>query len=145
MLLKRLGPQCRKFTNKRLISYTQSKSRQPRVQLYFQDGSTEMCDVLIGADGVKSTARNCLVEELAQIARSEGRHHDAQKVLASAQAKWSGTIAYRSIISAEKLRGVSPDHRVLEHPMLVCLQVATSTIPRSADLPVHFSISERTQ
>ncbi|KAI0741323.1 FAD/NAD(P)-binding domain-containing protein [Daedaleopsis nitida] len=118
VLLRHLGPQCRKFTGKRLISYTQSTTHQPRIRLEFQDGSSAACDILIGADGVKSAVRNCLVEELAQVAKAEGRYQDADKILAAAPPRWSGTVAYRAIIPADVLRRKLPHHRVLENSML---------------------------
>ncbi|RDX50877.1 FAD/NAD(P)-binding domain-containing protein [Lentinus brumalis] len=118
VLLRHLGRHCGKHTSKRLVSYTQSRSRDPSIRLDFQDGSSATCDVLIGADGVKSAARACLVEELAAVARAEGRHQDAQKVLAAGPPKWSGTVAYRALFPSQTLRQRLPSHRVLENPML---------------------------
>lgn len=124
VLLGHLPPSCRTHTRKRLISYTQKLSQArhsslPPIMLQFHDGSTASCDILIGADGVKSVARVSLVRELASSAIMEGRAQDAEEFLRCAQPRWSGTCAYRTTIPAETLRTRLPGHRVLEGPMLV--------------------------
>ncbi|KAI0923676.1 hypothetical protein AcW1_006568 [Taiwanofungus camphoratus] len=123
VLLGHLPPSCRTHTRKRLISYTQKLSQArhsslPPIMLQFHDGSTASCDILIGADGVKSVARVSLVRELASSAIMEGRAQDAEEFLRCAQPRWSGTCAYRTTIPAETLRTRLPGHRVLEGPML---------------------------
>lgn len=82
-----------------------------------------MCDVLIGADGVKSSVRSAVVKELAAVAQAEGRADDAQRVLAAGAPKWSGTVAYRAVIPSDTLRRHAPQHQVLERPMLVSAPV----------------------
>ena len=118
-LLRHLSPQCHTYTSKRLVSYSHTISPQPATKLYFRDGTTAVCDVLIGADGVKSSVRSAVVKELSVVAQAEGRHEDAQKLLAAGPPRWSGTVAYRAVIPSETLRRHAPRHQVLEKPMLV--------------------------
>jgi salicylate hydroxylase len=112
VLLSFLPPSCTTHNAKRLISYTQPSedcSRNSPITLTFKDGSTATCDVLIGADGIKSIVRPCMLRELA-----EGMDPDEkQSVLSCMNPIWSGVAAYRTLVSAEKLRARCPDHRVL--------------------------------
>ncbi|KAI1796790.1 FAD/NAD(P)-binding domain-containing protein [Ganoderma leucocontextum] len=119
VLLRHLSPQCHTHTSKRLVSYSHTISPQPATKLYFQDGTTAVCDVLIGADGVKSAVRSALVKELAAVARAEGKPEDAQRLLAAGPPKWSGTVAYRAVFPSDTLKRHAPHHQVLEKPMLV--------------------------
>ncbi|KAG1753444.1 hypothetical protein EDB19DRAFT_2035323 [Suillus lakei] len=111
VLLSQLPPSCTTHNAKRLISYSQSlEDRNSSITLTFKDGSTATCDVLIGADGIKSAVRPCMLRELA-----EGMDPDEkQSVLSCINPVWSGVTAYRTLISAEKLRARCPDHRVLK-------------------------------
>ncbi|KAL7280677.1 hypothetical protein ACG7TL_005616 [Trametes sanguinea] len=119
VLLNHLSPRCRTYTKKRLVSYQQVAGQSPNlITLQFQDGTSASCDVLVGADGVKSATRRKFVEELASIARARGRSADAQKLSDLGPPWWSGTIAYRAIIDAERLRSLLPKHRVLNNPMV---------------------------
>jgi salicylate hydroxylase len=112
VLLSFLPPSCTTHNAKRLISYTQPSedcSRNSPITLTFKDGSTATCDVLIGADGIKSIVRPYMLRELA-----EGMDPDEkQSVLSCMNPIWSGVAAYRTLVSAEKLRARCPDHRVL--------------------------------
>ncbi|CDO70124.1 hypothetical protein BN946_scf184783.g8 [Trametes cinnabarina] len=119
VLLNHVSSRCRTFTKKRLVSYQQMDSQSPdSVALHFQDGTSATCDVLIGADGVKSATRRIFVEELASMARAKGCPNDAQKILDLGSPRWSGTLAYRAIIPSQKLRTLLPHHRVLENPVV---------------------------
>ncbi|OCH96283.1 FAD/NAD(P)-binding domain-containing protein [Obba rivulosa] len=127
-LLRHLPSSCNAHTRKRLVSYTQPARRTrrsmagaaalPKVTLYFQDGTTAFCDVLLGADGVKSNVRTSMMKEMASLARAQGDAAQAEVFMRAAPARWSGTSAYRAVIPAEKLRSLVPGHRVLTHPMI---------------------------
>ena len=80
--------------NKRLRSYTQSGTSDT-IQLTFADGSSAECDVLVGADGVKSTVRQGMFQDLAKRGRPE--------MLKYVEPFFSGTFAYRCLIPAEQL------------------------------------------
>ncbi|KAI0664557.1 FAD/NAD(P)-binding domain-containing protein [Cubamyces menziesii] len=119
VLLRHLSSRCRTFTRKRLASYHQSTSSSHNpISLRFHDGTTATCDLLIGADGVKSATRRIFVEELSAAARTKGRGDIARRCLDAGSPKWSGTLAYRAIIPSDKLRLLLPNHRVLENPMV---------------------------
>ncbi|EGO26930.1 hypothetical protein SERLADRAFT_414770 [Serpula lacrymans var. lacrymans S7.9] len=114
VLLKHLPPSSHTHCSKRLESYSQSIAGP--VELKFQDGSTATCDLLIGADGVKSAVRGSLLRELANQAVMEGKPDVAQEALAGIDPVWSGMVAYRALIPAERLRALSPSHRALTEP-----------------------------
>lgn len=112
VLLSYLPPSCTTHNNKRLISYTQlledCPSKSP-ITLTFKDGSIATCDVLIGADGIKSAVRPCMLRELSEVVSPD----EKQSVLSCMSPIWSGVTAYRTLISSQKLRAHCPDHRVL--------------------------------
>lgn len=116
VLLRRLASSsCKTYCGKRLRTYTQRPSEP--IKLLFEDGSTATCDVLVGADGLKSAVRQTLMTEKAHSAQSEGRRADAADCLASIDPLWSGTNSYRALIPADRLRALYPNHRVCTQPM----------------------------
>ncbi|EMD39109.1 hypothetical protein CERSUDRAFT_104377 [Gelatoporia subvermispora B] len=114
ILLRRIPSSCNTYTRKRLISYTQPV----RLTLHFDDGTTAFCDVLIGADGVKSNVRSSMMREMASVAKAQGNVAQAETFSRAAAPRWSGTSAYRAVIPAERLRLLAPGHRVLTQPMI---------------------------
>ena len=124
------------------------------ISLRFEDGTVATCDVLIGADGLKSRVRVGMMERMvseatrqaAGPAGAEGKVEravaaggreawakdagagscerrpagtEAEALAAAAQPVWSGFVAYRVLISADKLRERAPEHSLLSNPMLV--------------------------
>ncbi|KAF9044499.1 FAD/NAD(P)-binding domain-containing protein [Hymenopellis radicata] len=85
VLLRHLPKTCRTYCKKRLRSYSEQPSGL--VHLMFEDGTTATCDILIGADGLKSSVRAAI-----------------------------GTVAYRALIPSEKLRAQAPHHAALKTP-----------------------------
>jgi salicylate hydroxylase len=88
------------------------------VDLVFEDGTTASCDVLIGADGVKSVVRKGLLTELSEARagpssrRKEGKE-EKDAILGAVNPSWTGTFAYRALIPGDKLRAKDPNHRAL--------------------------------
>ncbi|KAF5349393.1 hypothetical protein D9758_015518 [Tetrapyrgos nigripes] len=115
-LLHHLPKSCRTHCSKRLLSYRQSHNRHG-VDLFFEDGTSYSCDVLIGADGLKSAVRRCMLHEKSGIAQAEGRWKESMELLRSVDPIWSGQNAYRALIPAEKLRARAPSHSVFTAPM----------------------------
>ncbi|KAF5379638.1 hypothetical protein D9757_009181 [Collybiopsis confluens] len=113
-LLNHLPKRCRTYCSKRLRSYTQRQSGS--IELLFEDGTTSSCDVLVGADGVKSVVRAGILGEKARWAQGEGRWKEAAEILTHVEPVWSGSNAYRALIPVEKLRAIAPNHRVLNTP-----------------------------
>ncbi|KAF7370090.1 Salicylate hydroxylase [Mycena sanguinolenta] len=114
VLLKRLPKSCRVNCSKRLRTYTQRESGL--TELVFEDGSRTFCDVLVGADGLKSATRRALLTERANWMQARGRWQDAADIASCIDPVWCGTIAYRALIPAERLRAVAPGHPVLTTP-----------------------------
>jgi salicylate hydroxylase len=115
ILVNRLHPNCKTHLSKRLVSYTQSPDENEPVCLTFDDGSTATCDVLIGADGVRSVVRQKMVDELAVRSELSGKHDDAQKWRDFMAAKFSGVLVYRTVIPSEKLAKINPNHNAFKN------------------------------
>ena len=94
---------------KRLLSYTEDAYG---VNLSFADGSSASCDILVGCDGIKSTIRKQMLEKEA----AKGKPHLLQHV----DPIWSGTMAFRSLIPAERLyQKCGHRHRVMNDATIV--------------------------
>ena len=117
VLLSHIPDSSKVHCNKRLKTYTQLPSEP--IQLSFEDGSTATCDLLIGADGLKSAVRKAMLTEKAKIAQSEGRTEEASELLAGIEPTWSGTNSYRTLIPADRLEAHYPNHMVLQQQMQV--------------------------
>ncbi|KAF7300219.1 hypothetical protein MKEN_01345700 [Mycena kentingensis (nom. inval.)] len=113
-LLSRLPKSCRIVCSKRLRTFFQQSSGP--TQLEFEDGTTATCDVLIGADGLKSATRAAMINERIKWMQQHGRWEDATDIAKYIHPSWSGLVAYRSLIPAEKLRNLFPGHAVLTTP-----------------------------
>ncbi|KIM45203.1 hypothetical protein M413DRAFT_441883 [Hebeloma cylindrosporum] len=99
---------------KRLVSYCQSSTASP-VHLAFADGSAATCDVLVGADGIKSSIR-------AQLYSAAAKMHEDPSLLRYIHPVWTGTIAYRGLIPVQDIpRGKDGSvHRTVVAPMMYC-------------------------
>lgn len=117
VLLKHLPNTCTTYCLKRLLSYRQRPSNP--IELLFADGTTATCDVLIGAEGIKSPVRRSLLREQAHRARAEGRPRDSESLLESVEPAWTGTLAYTAVVSAEQLKSKAPQHRAFTQPTQV--------------------------
>ena len=134
-LLKNLSRSCRVTCSKRLRSYIEGPTGP--IEMFFEDGTTATCDVLIGADGLKSAVRRSMYTEKAQVAQSQKRWAEAAECTACIEPLWSGTNAYRALIPAERLAARSPNHRTFTQPTQVCpflcpsyTQVLMDSFPR---------------
>lgn len=113
---------CRTHTSKRLTSYsttTNLSASSTLVHLNFQDDTTAACDLLIGADGIKSVVRAGMLRGMADQAKSEGRMQEAKSIEKCSKATWSGVSMYRTTFPSEALNQKLPGHRVLHDPMIV--------------------------
>jgi len=102
--------------DKRLVSYEHEHGEPGEITLYFSDGSSARCDLLIGADGIHSGVRKQMYNDAAAAKDAAlGSDLDVEKYIEPA---WTGTTAYRSLIPAEELRKVCPDHSILKEPQM---------------------------
>ena len=117
VLLNRMSSRCRTLPSKRLESYVQQPGAP--IALHFQDGSTATCDILVGADGVKSVVRKKMFQEEATWAESQHRNSDAIELRNLCEPRFSGFFAYRTLIPVEMLSSISPQHRSISTGVLV--------------------------
>lgn len=118
---------CRTHSSKRLVSYryeqqtspSRRRSHHPPITLQFHDGTAAQCDLLIGADGIQSAVRGCMLREAAGKSRANGRVQEANELLSEIEPRWSGMTMYRTTISSEALNRKLSRHRVLHEPMVV--------------------------
>lgn len=108
----------RKHFNKRLTSYEDS-AQQP-VLLHFKDGTTAQCDVLIGADGIKSAVRRSMFAQL-----TEKKGVAPQTYRWCMDATWSGLVAYRGLVPTDTLKAQCPNHTGLTSPVYVSASAPT--------------------
>jgi salicylate hydroxylase len=126
VLLARLPTSYRIHCSKRLRSYNQRQGGP--ISLLFEDGTGTKCDVLLGADGLKSAVRRSLLGEKALWAQGEGRWSEAADLTSVIEPCWSGTNAYRALIPGDKLKARFPNHRVLTQPTQVSPEVVHGLI-----------------
>jgi salicylate hydroxylase len=122
LLKDSLPPNCSVHLRKRMTSYTTSSSESTLIKIHFADGTTATADVLIGADGVRSATRSTMFEALANQYQNgfDGISHE--RLLRCKDPVWTGTVAYRCVYPAEKLRKVDPGHLGLDDHLIVSLQ-----------------------
>ena len=135
-LLNRLPSSCGTFPSKRLESYTQQPGDV--ILLRFQDGSTATCNILLGADGVKSVVRKTMLHEAASSAESQHRKADAAELRSLSEPHFSGFFSYRALIPAEKLSSISPQHRALSsgaHVSYGLFRVFDHILPHAGAVP----------
>jgi hypothetical protein len=117
VLLNHLSSRCRTLPSKYLEGYVQ-RPGEP-IMLRFQDGSTATCDILIGADGLKSAVRKTMFYEAAMWAESQHRNADAAQLRSLSEPRFSGVFSYRALIPGARLSSISPQHRVLSSAVQV--------------------------
>ncbi|KAI0637654.1 FAD/NAD-P-binding domain-containing protein [Trametes polyzona] len=84
---------------KRFVSFTPSQDGTGPIELAFEDGSKVLCDVLVGADGIKSGVRAAMYARLADVAQAAGRHEEARSLRSRIPAVFSGNVAYRGLLA----------------------------------------------
>ncbi len=104
---------------KRLASYVQPKDADGPIELRFQDGSSTSCDVLFGADGVKSTVRAVMFTQLADAAKDAGCEQESDLLRSCIPAAWSGTTVYRGLLERDPIADGKPPPLNMSHLMIV--------------------------
>ena len=100
VLLKHIPEHVGMHTSKRLVSYSDPEDVDKPMTLVFADGTQATCDLLVGADGVNSSVRATMFEDLASRAETPEKAKELRKRIPP---RFSGAIAYRGVIPREKL------------------------------------------
>ena len=113
---------CTHFS-KRLVSYQDAPTGP--VVLHFNDGTTAKCDILIGADGVKSAVRGSMFTSLASTAKDECQ---AALYRQCVDATWSGVVFYRGLAQADAFTADYPDHPAISTTAVVSISLSHHSI-----------------
>ena len=96
-------------TSKRLVGYSDPEDPACPIRLSFSDGTEATCDVVVGADGVKSAVRATMLSSL--IAGTQSPEH-VEKLRDSILPRYSGAVTHRAVISREKFTQLPQDSSV---------------------------------
>lgn len=88
---------------KRLSRYDAPNAGTGPIVLQFTDGTCADCDILVGADGIRSAVRWSMYEEFADKAGRNGESEEARRLRAMADPVWSREISYRGLVPTQKL------------------------------------------
>lgn len=109
-LLARI-PETVPHLGKRLISYSHGDPTGS-IKLKFADGTSATCDILIGCDGIKSTVRRIMFQDLADKGQPE--------MIKFIEPVWTGEVVYRALIPMEHVPlRAGQKHRVLTRSTVV--------------------------
>ncbi|KAF4618175.1 hypothetical protein D9613_011654 [Agrocybe pediades] len=110
ILLDQASPTLQYHLSHRLTKYRESKDG---LILEFSNGSTAVCDLLVGADGINSAVRKTLL--------AEGKHWTEEEIDLHARPIWTGIHCYRCLVDADLVRRESPESRCLNKLTLVSI------------------------
>lgn len=109
---------CQTHFFKKFRSYETLEDGQVAIQ--FADGTETKCDILIGADGVRSTVRQAMYTKFEQRALAQGQSaEESKKFRFYIPPKWSGELLYRCLVTKEDLQKTHPDHISLKTQLYV--------------------------
>ena len=117
-ILEHIPPHYHVQYNKRLKFF--SRSEHGGLDLHFAKGPSHACDLLVGADGIRSPTRACVLREKAAEAERLGTPRVEIDALEGCIApQFSGYIAYRSVVSIQRLRERAPKYKLPKSPVMV--------------------------
>ncbi|TCD71096.1 hypothetical protein EIP91_000190 [Steccherinum ochraceum] len=120
ILLESGSSSYRTHFQKRLLNYHDSGAGP--ITLNFKDGTVATCDVLVGADGIKSVVRTGMYEQLAsqweEVNGSCCSNERSDALRLNKNPTWTGQVVYRSLIPTEVLARANPTHHSLSVPTL---------------------------
>ncbi|PIL36635.1 hypothetical protein GSI_00324 [Ganoderma sinense ZZ0214-1] len=139
VLLEHLLPKNKVRLNKRLESYVQLP-QSLGLELLFEDGSTAMCDVLLGCDGIRSRVRAMMYSRLADDAQAEGKTDEAEQLRSHITPVFSGEVVYRCLIRKDTLPEGVAEHEAFDTSDLV-IHIVTYPISQGRILNVGAGVS----
>lgn len=113
---------------KKLLRYSEVRDDSERgavshLVLHFDDGTQAEADVLIGADGIRSTVRGCMYD----LAHARDCANDTERACcprcSAATPTWDGVVCYRTLVPTEKLKKINPEHEAFKSTLCVCLMI----------------------
>ncbi|TFK47691.1 FAD/NAD(P)-binding domain-containing protein [Heliocybe sulcata] len=121
-VLKNMPSSCTTHFAKRLVALEEPSNLDEPVVLHFQDGSTVSCDVVFGADGIKSAVREAVFNNKINTAIAQGDLERAARLTEQAHPMWTGSVAYRAVIPTEVLLKRAPGFNLQSHrcPTIYC-------------------------
>lgn len=88
---------------KRLASYSLSSDSGGAIEVHFHDGTAATCDVLVGADGIRSAVRGAMCTQLAIEAQASRKTEEAAHLRACISELHSGYVIHRTLIHKANL------------------------------------------
>ena len=119
VLLEHLLPKNKVHLNKRLVSYRQLLDGSEAIEILFDDGSSALCDVLLGCDGIRSRVRENMYTQLADQAQAKGKNDEASKLRSHIAPVFSGEIVYRCLVRKDTLPEGVAEHPAFNTPDLI--------------------------
>lgn len=120
LLKDNLPPSCSIHLQKRMSSYTTNISSEvASITMHFTDGTTSTADILVGADGIHSPTRETMFDTLAHQYPQGFVGISRETLLKCKDPVWTGTVVYRCLFPAERLKNVDPRHPGLENQIIV--------------------------
>ena len=109
----------------RLVSYEEIRNE---VHLSFQDGSSAVCDLLIGIDGINSVVRKCFLGKRGLLSSP------------SFNPVRTGSFAYRGLILVDEIEKEFSGHRAITMPVMVRIFVINESVELTFSMLVYRKI-----
>ncbi|KAI0643647.1 FAD/NAD-P-binding domain-containing protein [Trametes meyenii] len=120
VLIDHVGGSERIHLNKQVESYTQSADPSEKITVHFADGTTAKCDLLVGADGIKSRVREAMYTRFSNAAKDAGRDGEAEFLESCIHAVFSGTFGYRALLRRDPAKMSEPYPSTMTNLVLYC-------------------------